>query len=87
VLVGAGAAGFAVFLALVGAALRAGMRTLAHRATTPQGWWGALACTVALVAFLIHGLLDMFLEYTATYLLFWGLIGALHARIPTDSAV
>jgi hypothetical protein len=32
---------------------------------------------VALLTFLIHGLFDMFLEYSATYLLLWALIGAL----------
>ncbi|MEP7189202.1 MAG: hypothetical protein ABI901_08440, partial [Roseiflexaceae bacterium] len=39
--------------------------------------WMALGCAVALLTFLIHGVLDMFLEYTATNLLLWALIGAL----------
>jgi hypothetical protein len=39
--------------------------------------WVALGCAVALLTFLIHGVLDMFLEYTATNLLLWALIGAL----------
>jgi hypothetical protein len=37
----------------------------------------ALGCAVALLAFLVHGVLDMFLEYSATNLLLWALIGAL----------
>jgi hypothetical protein len=41
------------------------------------GIWMALGCTVALSTFLIHGVLDMFLEYSATNLLLWALIGAL----------
>ncbi len=40
-------------------------------------WWMALGCGVALLTFLIHGVLDMFLEYSATNLLLWALIGAL----------
>ncbi|MEO7910554.1 MAG: O-antigen ligase family protein [Roseiflexaceae bacterium] len=39
--------------------------------------WMALGCAAALLTFLLHGVLDMFLEYTATNLLLWGLIGAL----------
>jgi hypothetical protein len=41
-----------------------------------QGWM-VLGCAVALLTFLIHGVLDMFLEYTATNLLLWLLLGAL----------
>jgi O-antigen ligase len=40
-------------------------------------WWMALGCAAALLTFLIHGVLDMFLEYTATNLLLWTLLGAL----------
>jgi len=39
--------------------------------------WMALGCAAALLTFLIHGVLDMFLEYSATNLLLWALIGAL----------
>ena len=39
--------------------------------------WMVLGCAVALLTFLIHGVLDMFLEYSATNLLLWALIGAL----------
>jgi O-antigen ligase len=86
VLVGAGILGFAAFLALIGAALLSGMRALASATVTPQAWWAALGCGVALAAFLIHGLLDMFLEYTATYLLFWSLIGAIHAKMNDEQS-
>ena len=37
----------------------------------------ALGCAVGLLTFLVHGVLDMFLEYSATNLLLWALIGAL----------
>jgi hypothetical protein len=57
--------------------------------SAPQVWI-ALGCTAALLAFLIHGVLDMFLEYTATNLLLWALIGALGSLTiggdPTQSA-
>jgi hypothetical protein len=83
-LVGAGIAGLAAFLALAGAALLAGWRALARSSAAPHQWWVALACTAGLAAYLFHGTLDMFLEYSATYLLFWALLGGLHARIIDD---
>jgi hypothetical protein len=46
--------------------------------------WMALGCAVALLTFLIHGVLDMFLEYTATNLLLWALIGALGSLTSLD---
>jgi hypothetical protein len=46
--------------------------------------WMALGCGVALLTFLIHGVLDMFLEYTATNLLLWLLIGALGSLAVSD---
>jgi hypothetical protein len=42
-----------------------------------QIWWALLGCAVGLTAFLLHGVLDTFLEYTATYCLLWAFIGAL----------
>jgi hypothetical protein len=41
----------------------------------------ALGCAAALLTFLIHGVLDMFLEYNATNLLLWALIGALDSLV------
>jgi O-Antigen ligase len=85
VLVGAGVAGLVAFLALVGAALWASVPILAHPAEAHAGaqapsrrWWMALGCMAALATYLVHGTLDMFLEYSATYLLFWALIGSLY---------
>jgi O-antigen ligase len=78
-LVGTGVVGLAAFLLLIALALWRAARVLAHFSTserTPH-WWMALGCAAALLTFLIHGMLDMFLEYTATNLLLWALIGAL----------
>jgi hypothetical protein len=78
-LVGAGVAGLAAFLLLVALALAKGTGILIALRTPKRSpnLWMALGCGVGLLAFLIHGLLDMFLEYSATYLLLWVLIGAL----------
>jgi hypothetical protein len=43
--------------------------------------WMALGCAVALLTFLLHGVLDMFLEYSATNLLLWALLGALGSLV------
>jgi len=78
-LVGTGVAGLAAFLLLIALALGRAARVLAHfgpNDPTPH-WWMVLACAAALLTFLIHGVLDMFLEYTATNVLLWALIGAL----------
>jgi hypothetical protein len=85
ILAGAGVAGMAAFLALVGAALLAGRRALARFESTAGQWWVALVCVAGVAAYLIHGTLDMFLEYSATYLLFWGLLGALHAKVSDET--
>jgi len=57
-----------------------GRRSSAEHTTNVVGdicIWMALGCAAALLTFLIHGVLDMFLEYSATNLLLWALIGAL----------
>jgi hypothetical protein len=78
-LTGAGIAGLIAFLALAGAALWAGVPILSDLAQArSRRWWMVLGCTAALVTYLVHGMLDMFLEYSATYLLFWALIGSLY---------
>ena len=78
-LVGTGVAGLAAFLLLIALALWHAARVLAHFGGNDRlpHWWMALGCAVALLTFLIHGVLDMFLEYSATNLLLWALIGAL----------
>jgi hypothetical protein len=84
-LVGAGVLGLAAFGVLVAGALAAGRRVLAHPAA--QLRWAAIGAMVALASFLLHGTLDMFLEYSATYMLLWMVIGALAALallVPTD---
>jgi hypothetical protein len=83
-LVGAGVTGLAAFLLLVALALAKGASILIGLRTperTPKIWM-ALGCCAGLLAFLIHGVLDMFLEYSATYLLLWVLIGALGSLRP-----
>jgi hypothetical protein len=85
ILAGAGIAGMAAFLALVGSALVSGRRALARFDRTANQWWVALVCSAGLAAYLIHGTLDMFLEYSATYLLFWALLGALHTRASAET--
>jgi O-Antigen ligase len=81
-LVGVGSVGLAAFLLLIVLALSSAARVLLSlraRGITPDGWL-ALGCAMGVIAFLIHGALDMFLEYSATYLLLWALIGALCRR-------
>jgi hypothetical protein len=83
-LTGSGVVGLLAFLVLVGLAIWRAVGVLFwatddRRPTTDdrRQAWMALACAAALLAFLIHGALDMFLEYSATNLLLWALIGAL----------
>ena len=76
-LVGAGVLGLATFGALVVGALAVGRRSLTRPVARLR--WAAIGCMVGLASFLLHGTLDMFLEYSATYMLLWLLIGALAA--------
>jgi hypothetical protein len=75
-----GVMGFLAFGAVLSVAISALMRSL--HAPTP----GAAALRVlvvglaaSLLAFLLHGFLDYFLEFTSIYVLFWMLIGLLVA--------
>ena len=60
---------------LAGAARRALRR---HAATSPAGLLAA-AATAGLLAYLVHGFFDYFLEFTPTYALLWLLAGMLAA--------
>jgi len=89
-LVGAGILGLAAFVALIVATLGPALRMLARPADSPTAlpsrwWWLTLGTTIGLLTYLIHGTLDMFLEYSATYMLLWGLIGALGALGAIDA--
>ena len=78
-LVGAGMVGLGLLLGLLAAALLPALRSLRRSEQIGADWWATLGCCVALLAYIVHGSLDMFLEFSATYLLFWGLIGSLAA--------
>jgi len=58
-------------------------RTLAAKvaaAASPSGWSASYFGVAYLAAFALHGLVDYFLKFTPTYLLFWLLLGILCAR-------
>jgi hypothetical protein len=73
-LTGAGVVGLGAFLWLAGAALIEGWRFLA-RDRAPGDGAILLGAMLGLCAFLVHGLLDVFLAFTPTYGLLWALIG------------
>jgi hypothetical protein len=83
-LVGTGAIGLAIFLGLIAATGWAARRVVAKlltpaAAAPPIPIWALVGASAALAAFLLHGLLDMFLEYSATYMLLWILLGVLNS--------
>src|SRR5712692_264364 len=80
VLADVGLLGLAAFLWVVGAPLRR-VRLLLTRGDTAI----VLGLTVAVGAFLVHGLLDSFLAFTPTALLLWMLLGMLLAQKPQVS--
>ena len=47
---------------------------IVHRSSL-DNWWCLLAALLALLTFLLHGVLDVFLAFTPTYLLFWLCVG------------
>jgi hypothetical protein len=79
VLADMGVLGLGAFLWLVLAPLVNAARALRSAARgSPLGYL-VLGTTVAVLAFLVHGLLDAFLSFTATALLFWMLLGVVSA--------
>ncbi len=85
-LTGAGVIGLGTFLWLIGAALIEGWRALAAiRQPTADRQIGGiilLASLLGICAFLIHGLLDVFLAFTPTYGLLWALLGIVGGIAP-----
>lgn len=70
-LLGAGPIALLAFLGLAGAAMWVGWRSLGRGAAD----WVLLGALLGLLAFLAHGLLDVFLAFTPTYALMWALFG------------
>jgi O-antigen ligase len=81
VLVDTGILGLAAFAWVIVRPLRAARRAIAGA----DGNYLVLGITLGVLAFLIHGLLDVFLTYTPTTLLFWLLLGLLSAQKPQVS--
>jgi hypothetical protein len=79
-----GCAGLLAFAVLIGALAGAARRA----AAAPSNRVLALGVAAALATYLLHGLLDYFLEFTPTYALFWllaGMIVAMESAAPTRS--
>ncbi len=86
-LTGAGLFGLGAFLFLSGAGLRTGWQSL--RELEP-GTWAAILPVAALIglgAFLVHGLLDVFLAFTPTYALLWVMFGLIQRPDRTGQGV
>ena len=69
-----GLLGLAAFLWLTLPTLTAAVRGLRAKPSTAISYW-LLGCCLGVLAFLVHGLLDSFLAFTPTALLFWMLLG------------
>jgi hypothetical protein len=80
VLVDTGILGLAAFAWLVARPLVDAVRALRGKAN-----YVALGAALGVVAFLVHGLLDVFLTFTPTVLLFWLLLATLMAQKPQVS--
>ncbi|MCA1554344.1 MAG: O-antigen ligase family protein, partial [Chloroflexi bacterium] len=73
-----GLLGGAAFMLLVLLVLRHAMHALQHAQRTADVCWTA-AVAGALGAFLIHDVVDYFLEFTSIYFMFWMTLGVLSA--------
>ena len=69
-----GLLGLAAFLWLTLPALAGVIRAVRAPTNAPRSYW-VLGLGLGVVAFLVHGLLDSFLAFTPTALLFWMLLG------------
>ena len=84
-----GLLGLAAFLWLILAPLAEAVRAMRapRPIRTPTSYW-LLGCCLGVLAFLVHGLLDSFLAFTPTALLFWvllAMISSLTAQKPQVS--
>ena len=68
-----GVLGLAAFVWLTLPALAEALRTLSAPIRAPTSCW-LLGCSLGVLAFLVHGVLDSFLAFTPTALLFWMLL-------------
>jgi hypothetical protein len=68
-----GVLGLAAFLWLTGSAVAGALRTLGAPIRSPTACL-LLGCSLGVLAFLVHGVLDSFLAFTPTSLLFWMLL-------------
>ena len=75
---GAGLLGLIAFSALMLAVIFTPITPLRRPLSGPAAPWIS-GLVAALLAFLLHGLFDYFLEFTSIYLLFWTLLGLLFA--------
>jgi hypothetical protein len=86
VLAGGGILSLAAFVLVLAPVIWRGLRVVAARgmpaqrsatgrAEADQRWWCMLICLLGLATFLVHGLMDVFLAFTPTYVLFWSWIG------------
>ena len=82
-----GVLGLAAFLWVVASSLVPLIRALRAGATAQNTRWCVIALGVLLAigAFLVHGLLDAFLAFTPTAMLFWMLLGLAQAQKPQVS--
>lgn len=81
-LAGAGAAGLLAFLALAGATLWAAWGGIARRDRPAVERATLAGAALGVVAYLGHGVLDVFLAFTPTYALLWGLVGIVGGLAP-----
>jgi O-antigen ligase len=80
VLVDTGLLGLAAFSWVIARPLVAGVRALRGEVL-----YVALGAALSVVAFLVHGLLDVFVAFTPTLLLCWLVLGTLTAQKPQVS--